>query len=640
MSTINVATITADYILGANVLVGNSTSNMSIAANSVSITFGSNVVIKSDRIEVGNSFINTVINSTSISVSSITLNSVSYSAIAPTQVLVDYQVFTNPSADNKWYKPSWVQDNDIVTIMMWGGGGSAGHDPGASASGGGGGACVIANRLAGDCNSVCNVVVGAGGAAATDETPGNNGGNSAFWSNSTFSITAYGGGGAFANSTFTRAGAGGGWFGVQATTNTSASGGGPLGGTPSATASTRDSTFGGGAGANATLINGGSSVYGGGGGAYFTGTGGSSIYGGGGGGHTGPAGISIFGGNGGNATITATAPGGGGGFQVAGARGEVRVWVTGQARGIGDVPLFYSMSSDKSSVVEANSVTFTVTTLNVPNGTVLYYTLNNSSTATSADFSTAVNGSITINGGSNTFTLSVNNDADSTETFYMDLRVDSSTGNIVANSASVSISPLIVGGDIIFFANTSTALDTATINMPSGLQQDDMVMVVQIGTTSGTIPAGWSELAISGAVNGTGSGYFKAFYKFMGATPDTSVTLPAPIGASIAFAARFVNSSSPFDGTASATAVGISQPPAITTTKANSFVIAVGYGWSGFASVAVPSGYTRIAITFNSSEGILAAYKKVLVPGTENPGAMSVSADDEQAVTFAIKNNL
>lgn len=328
MSIVNATLIVSDTILSSNISVGNSTSNISINSNATAFFVGSNVVINTSAISVGNSTINTVINSTAISAANITINSVTISKI-PSNTIVDYKVFTTTGWQT-WTKPTWAQANDLVTIMAWGGGGGGAANSTVSASGGGG-ACVIASILAGQCNAVCNVFVGTGGASRVNQ-PGVNataGANSVFWSNSTFSITAYGGGAGFANATASAGGSGGGWFGVGTPFG---SGGAPLGGDPT---TSRESTFGGGGPANTTGgTNGGISVYGGGGGGSSTGQGGNTIYGGGGGGgRSGNIGISVFGGNGGNSSINAAAPGGGGAYISTGtgsdgARGEVRVWVT------------------------------------------------------------------------------------------------------------------------------------------------------------------------------------------------------------------------------------------------------------------------------------------------------------------------
>jgi len=308
MSTVNTGTIFSDFTTSNSLNVGNSTANYAFTSNSTTITVGS-VNINTTSIYVSNATNNTTINTTAISTNSITINGINYTSAPASVNTLDYQTFTT-TGWNTWTKPAGISGNSLVTIIAWGGGGSANTSQG---QGGGGGACLVVNLLASQCNATCNVYVASGGAA------GASGQTSVFWTNSTFSISAYGGGAANVN---TSAG-GGGVFSLGLIAN----GGGPLGGN----STVANSTFGGGYGKQdgASGVGVGSSVYGGGGGSR-TGPGGNSIYGGGGGCNNGIVGTSVFGGSGGNNTVAATAPGGGGGgtsTNAPGARGEVRVYI-------------------------------------------------------------------------------------------------------------------------------------------------------------------------------------------------------------------------------------------------------------------------------------------------------------------------
>ena len=423
-------------VANSNISNNLSTARMTLVNASIveSLTLG-NVSVTPSQISIGS----VSITPTAVSVPTLVLGGTSFSGGLQGGI-INYQEFT---ANGTWYNPyanasvnASLTGYEQVLVMAWGGGGGGGNTTANSGSGGGGGgACVIVNKLANECNSVCNVVVGVGGAVSVA------GGNSVFWSNSSFSITSYGGGGS-GNGVAGCAG-GGGWFSKgfnsAASTATGANGGGPLGGDQT----TRTSTFGGGAGSNTSSGSvAGSSVYGGGGaGRSNTEAGGNSIYGGGGGATQAALGTSIFGGNGGNTTVNASAPGGGGSANAAGARGEVRVWVFGPAGTTAGAPT-YILTANTTTLYEGSSVLYTVTTTNVANNSTLYYTLNNSSTAVSSDFTTAVNGSVIISGGTGTFVLTANNDADSAnEAFQVDVRTTSTTGSIVASNGSVSIIP-------------------------------------------------------------------------------------------------------------------------------------------------------------------------------------------------------
>jgi hypothetical protein len=225
---------------------------------------------------------------------------------------VNTQIFTS---NGIYVKPSWANTgNELIIVHLWGGGGGYGGNT-AVIRGGGGGAFVFGYFKSSTVNSVCNVVVGTGGAAITinaSSNIGNPGGTSTFWPNTTIGLSAYGGGpgGNFLN------GGGGGWLSVGGT----GTGGAPLPGSNSTGSS--ESTFGGGV-TNTTTS--GTSVYGGGSGGRTL-IGGPSVYGGGGGATGNSIGSSVYGGDGGNLVIYPSTPGGGSGGLGDGANGEVRIY--------------------------------------------------------------------------------------------------------------------------------------------------------------------------------------------------------------------------------------------------------------------------------------------------------------------------
>ena len=101
----------------------------------------------------------------------------------------------------------------------------------------------------------------------------------------------------------------------------------------------------------------------------------------------------------------------------------------------------YSVSPSVNPVSEGVSMTANITTSNVANGTTLYYSLSLSN-ATSADFSTATTGSFTINNNAGSFTITTVADLlteAAAESFIIQIRTGSTSGTIVASSASVTI---------------------------------------------------------------------------------------------------------------------------------------------------------------------------------------------------------
>ena len=108
--------------------------------------------------------------------------------------------------------------------------------------------------------------------------------------------------------------------------------------------------------------------------------------------------------------------------------------------GFKDLKQTYSVSPSSTSITEGNSVTFTVSTRNVPNGTTLYWT--NSGTTDGTDFSGgANNGSFTITSNTGSVSITTLNNAtyEGTETIIFNVRTGSTAGPIVATAATVNV---------------------------------------------------------------------------------------------------------------------------------------------------------------------------------------------------------
>lgn len=244
--------------------------------------------------------------------------------------VADFQVF---DAGGTWTKPLGTPDDALVIVEAWGAGGGGSDNTGtnSAASGGGGGQYATRIMRAGDLAATVAVTVPAGGAAGSPGSPASFGAH----------VVANGGG----------AGAG-----VSTNTNRVASGGGGgghFGAGGNGSASSLDATAepgaagdtSAGAGGRATtgspyvLTRGGDGFFGGGGGGSsarsgstsYGEVGGRSVYGGAGGSgrHASGNAASVYGGNGGAASSPGAPRGGGGGYNAAGGRGEVRVYVIG-----------------------------------------------------------------------------------------------------------------------------------------------------------------------------------------------------------------------------------------------------------------------------------------------------------------------
>jgi hypothetical protein len=100
----------------------------------------------------------------------------------------------------------------------------------------------------------------------------------------------------------------------------------------------------------------------------------------------------------------------------------------------------YSVAPNTTSINEGGSVTYTITTTNLPNGSTVYWT--NAGTAVAADFSGGVNsGSVTVNNNTATFSLTTVSDAttEGSETIIIQIRTISTSGTVVATAATVTI---------------------------------------------------------------------------------------------------------------------------------------------------------------------------------------------------------
>ena len=142
----------------------------------------------------------------------------------------------------------------------------------------------------------------------------------------------------------------------------------------------------------------------------------------------------------------------------------------------------YTVSPNLNSILEGNSVSYTINTTNVPDNTVLYWT--NSGTTQSSDFNDlANNGSFTITNNIGTVSRTLRNDlqTEGTETIVLEIRtgstagtivatadnvdvIDSSTGSVTSSYAvSPNVSTINEGGTISYTVTTSNVADGTTL---------------------------------------------------------------------------------------------------------------------------------------------------------------------------------
>ena len=144
---------------------------------------------------------------------------------------------------------------------------------------------------------------------------------------------------------------------------------------------------------------------------------------------------------------------------------------------------FVSLTANTSSVNEGNLVQFTLVTANAVNGSTLFYSVNPvTANLTISDFYNGSNtGYLTLNNNQAVFALYANTDSgyvdETGETFRVQLRTDSITGNVVyASTSNVVITDFYKSYNILGFTESSSSVaegGTITLtftahNVPTG----------------------------------------------------------------------------------------------------------------------------------------------------------------------------
>ena len=157
-----------------------------------------------------------------------------------------------------------------------------------------------------------------------------------------------------------------------------------------------------------------------------------------------------------------------------------------------DLPPTYAVAPNVTGVNEGGSVVYTVTTTNVPNGTILYWTVSGS--INSSDFTDSLmSGTVTINGNTGSITRTITNDftSEGTENFILYIRTNSTSGSIVATAATVTINDTSLTRTYTVSASTSSITEgnsvtffVTTTNVPTGTTLYWTTLSVQNSTNS------------------------------------------------------------------------------------------------------------------------------------------------------------
>ena len=170
-------------------------------------------------------------------------------------------------------------------------------------------------------------------------------------------------------------------------------------------------------------------------------------------------------------------------------------------------PATYTVGQNSTSISEGGSVTYTVTTTNVTNGTALYYSLEG--TATADDFvGGTMAGSFTINNNTGTFNVNVVGDivTDDGETFTAKVRTDSTSGTIVATASEVTITDVGQTEAISQSATTLNEGDLVNFTVSTTGYASGTTFWWDIESTSGITAADFNDNQLSGyfSINSSG----------------------------------------------------------------------------------------------------------------------------------------
>jgi hypothetical protein len=188
-------------------------------------------------------------------------------------------------------------------------------------------------------------------------------------------------------------------------------------------------------------------------------------------------------------------------------------------------------------------------------------------------------------------------------------------------------------------AGASTSM---TFTLPSSMQQDD-ICVVLVGSDGSqpAKPSGWSE--ISSAT--FGNGFQRLLFKQMGSTPDTTVSLTGLSTAStaVAVAIRGASLQTWTSVTSGHDPASVVDPPAVTTTVANSLVLVMAaVDDSNITTFTAPTNYSNFVysatnLTAPTGMTTMLATRIVSATGSENPGSFgSTTVNGEDSISFSI----
>jgi hypothetical protein len=161
----------------------------------------------------------------------------------------------------------------------------------------------------------------------------------------------------------------------------------------------------------------------------------------------------------------------------------------------------YSINPDKTNMNEGDTVTFTITGSNIPNATVLYWTLDSSSTFPLNSYQrfsdSQTSGTVTINNNTATLTRQIyaNTHTDATSSFSVNLRSVSVSGTILATSSQITVNDTSLSAPTSFIVTFGTDPANPSYTASGNYQAGPSAVTVKLNnpaTTSTTITVPWS----------------------------------------------------------------------------------------------------------------------------------------------------
>ena len=143
--------------------------------------------------------------------------------------------------------------------------------------------------------------------------------------------------------------------------------------------------------------------------------------------------------------------------------------------------ILVSISPQANNVNEGSSLSFTVTSVGIPNNTQLYWTIDNTNAVT-ADFST-MSGFFTIINNSGSFIITPTADVLSelgVETFQVSIRYNSIVGTIITRSETITINDTSKAAKPILISSVSATLTSALFDHPAGIVVPANAVIVLI----------------------------------------------------------------------------------------------------------------------------------------------------------------